>query len=1144
MKFSAFCLSCLCCALSAFSLSVLAAETPPRVEDTFLVRAVDFQFHGGWQPSVTRGGSPLAVRESGPGTENAEANTVIDLPQGGEFRIWTRSIDYKTDPGARRYQVLIDGRKLASESNTTGRLGWHWEKVDTLKLDTGQHVLSLYDSGRYYARCDAVLFTKGDFDPNTVEMSDLAPFTLKPVEVEVALSEESEPETVNVDPNVEKHLGATLAGPELRVHFYESKDEQGRPVILRQSQMNSRDEASALEVRSNAEPLYLLYSPDLNINTSTYFPSWDSPYNRTSFELNGREYTQAGAPRNPFLAGQSKMFVPREVEIASADTVTLRYESPEGQWARVTWSLGKGDWDIRMEVEYQVPREGYYSWCFAPFKGWERGQTQEVLLSPMYQFRRIPDEPLMVTSAETPHPSAMVEVLPEGASSPVSFAVTAEPENLAFTWPQAQNARYGFTLLNPQGEVQPVVFAPVLGLEGSRLEAGQNLKSRLRVIIRPGSLHEMLTYISDEVMGVTDYREPYESSLTDAVLEMIRLIKDDVHSGWDPKLKGFYNIEIPGGVSQGSPLMLLSVANLTRDEHFYQTRALPTIEYLLTRPSLHFATRMIGSKEYAMTPDKIVLTVPNKSFGTDVWEGVDRLTARLNPWVQPLAFDEGKPRLIKHPHYPDFSQYLWASRLDPQHYSMEDATVRADRFVAAKVDRLPTRPFSIDPHYNVAFHPHWWELLDLYDVTGEERYLEAAEEIGYQTVAGMWSFPMPPVGDVLIHPDGQFTGVASVIHNWYGWSRYTTGYPRTANDTPAHEVPAWLVSPVGLGFEQPSTYYRSSGGMMMTMMTSWAGHLERLADRTGKDIFRTYARNAIIGRWANWPGYYIDGFTDLFHDPEYPYNGPDVGRFYFHHIPVQLALTLDFLVAEMENRSEHQISIPWVKQQGYAQFTNRIYGDAPGTFYGEHQANLWLDPDLVEIDTPAVNYLTARGRDQFWVILMNETSEPVSIHVSINHDKAGTHPDSPWLRYIGGAEPRLMRSPLEDAPVTLPAKGLVALAVEAKALPEPVPLSAVEEGHVVQMLPDPWGEVHAFRIRSEFGKDALYVVAMGHPEVGARARIDIQDGDWTRRESDEYPYEMTVYPWPVDRDMRFTFVGTDADGTEVSSEEFVLPGTR
>jgi len=87
--------------------------------------------------------------------------------------------------------------------------------------------------------------------------------------------------------------------------------------------------------------------------------------------------------------------------------------------------------------------------------------------------------------------------------------------------------------------------------------------------------------------------------------------------------------------------------------------------------------------------------------------------------------------------------------------------------------------------------------------------------------------------------------------------------------------------------------------------------------------------------------------------------------------------------------SHGAIHFPCVRQQGYAWFTNRIYGSAPGSIFGDNNVHLWLDRKLAHVDSPAIDYVTARSLDKFWIVLMNESDQPENANVLLDREKVG-----------------------------------------------------------------------------------------------------------------------------------------------------------
>ena len=1121
----------LCLAAFAAFNSVACAQ-PDVAPTTLLVEAEDFQFRGDWtknSDSQTLGQALLLTQGA-----DSDAMSVVSIVRAGDYNVWVRSRDYETDPGKRRFQLALDGALFEREFGAHGTVGWKWEKAGARQLDAGDHVLALHDSARYYGRCDAILLTTGDLDPNAQSKSALEAQRVAPKAVEAQLATPFAPAPATQG---EPREVAKLENENLRIRFLSATDAEGKTQIVRETAM--RDGGKWRVVPATQEKLWLQFAPQTTLNTGAMTPAWDTPGNaapKYDFTVGGQTYQTAEGGNNPFWAAPAQALLARAARQTGAGAVELTLQTPDGIAATGRWELKDKARDAQFSLEMKAPRDGFYSVGFSPFGAWTREQLQYDLLPPLFQFQRLPQAPVLLGSNVTPQPLALAQVAPDGA--PMTLGVAADPARLPFEWATPTNAVYGFSLLNAQKQVQPTIFAPVLGTPRSKFAQGAPISLSWRVISQPGDWKDALEYASNDIFGVRDYRKPYGASLSDAAFNMIELMKSDFASGWDAKLKGFLNIEAKNVASQSAPLAVVSAAILTCDEELYRTRALPTIEYTLSRPGAHFGTSVPDTFPPYINEEGTKLQVPSEYFGLAYWQGLDELLGRDNPWIEEIAAPDGQPRLrTSFQAMPRWSETLAAYRLKPDAKTLEQVETEADAWMKTEVYGRKTADLGFTPFYNMSFIPYWWDLLDLYELTHEQRYLDAAQEGAFNTIAGLWSHPRVPDGEVTIHPDGEFGGEDRL---WYrGDKPYRLGAPRRAGDTPTKQVPAWLVAQMGLGLEQPSTYYGAGkGNMRNIMMESWAPNLLRLYRYTGREIFRTYARNGAISRFGNYPGYYLSGYTDLPLSPQYPIVGPDVTSLYYHHIPAQLAWTLDFLVTEAGARAQGKIAFPYVKQQGYVWFSNRIYGGQAGEVFGDKSARLWLDPKAATAQSSALNTLLARGDNRVWIIVMNEADAPTTAPLALDKSALGLVGDAYTIHDQNGA---VKTAKLGNNPtVTVPAKGLVALSFPTR--PQtPTPIKPLQGGRASQKLEGDWGRLEAFRIRSPFAKDSIYVVLTGRPTEGARATLKI-DG-MAPVESSSYPFEFSVYPLPMNKDVAFSVQTVDADGKARDSKSVMLPGT-
>ena len=383
--------------------------------------------------------------------------------------MWVRARDYDAQPGARRYQVALDGALFAPEFGAHGTAGWKWEKAGARQLSAGDHVLALHDSARFYGRCDAILLTTGDLDPNAQTKSALAAKRVAPKIVEARLATPFAPIAAIQG---EAREVAKLENQNLQIRFLSALDEQGKTQIIRETALKSGGALRALPAQN--EKLWLQYAPQTTIRTASMLPAWDTPNNTTpkyAFEVAGKIYQTAEGGNNPFWAAPAQALVARAARQNGAGAVEVDFQTPDGTRATGRWNLAPGASDAEFSLQMTAPQSGFYSVGFSPFSGFAPDAVQFDLLPPLFQYQRLPQAPVLIGSNATPQPLALVQVAPDGGA-PLTLGVAADPAKLPFEWATPTNAVYGFSLLNADKEVQPTIFAPVLGTPRSKFEAG------------------------------------------------------------------------------------------------------------------------------------------------------------------------------------------------------------------------------------------------------------------------------------------------------------------------------------------------------------------------------------------------------------------------------------------------------------------------------------------------------------------------------------------------------------------------------------------------------------------------------------------------------------------------------------------------
>lgn len=1060
-----------------------------RAQDSWLVEAEDFQFKGGWQVEQTAGRTILRVFSGK--VAAADALTVININRAGNYAVWVRSPDYPADkPGTRLFSLYVNEQAMPQESGQHGKDGYHWEKAGTAVLESGENVLRLKDTRRNFGRCDAILLTNTGADPNNQD--------LKPVKAVIVKKDAASTSPMTNDPVVVQknaHVIAAITNEKIGLRFVENANKK----IVAITDIRKDNEWITPDVTHESNRIFLLNADDPQINFGSFFPSWKGSLGSSSFTSKGKTYAvqEPSQLLNPFLAGRLNLCEATAVQQMNDHALAVNYRTADGQIIKGIWQLSAGAQHLQLTLEYAPSQSGYYSFVVTAFQGIDPASVTNIQLPPMFQYQRLPEGPTMLISAMMPQPLAIME------NKVLSAFVTAAPSTYPLDWAQSYTSRAGFSIRNERNAVQPVAFAPVLGLDDSKVAAGQSIRRSFVIGAAAAPWQDALAYISDSIFRVTDYRRQEKVSLTEAAFNIIDLIRNDSASGWAPALKGFYDIEadpkIRPTVVQAAPLAVVSAAVIGKDEALYVSRALPTIEYTLSRSGFRWANGIAGTL-FNKDKKSLVLSPFNSQFTTAYYEGLYQLLQEANPWLKNIALPDNAVRAAKgySVNVPAWSQELAAYRLTKDQKWLNAARRDADTFLAKEVYGRHTQPLSKQPFYNTSFYANWWDLPDLYDVTRDSVYLRAAEAAAFHTLAGVRTYPLAEDKMQTIHPGNIYDGNTTMW--WKGGEKYRLGFPRQKNDAPEKQVPQWLVSPVGLGFEQPFTYFDPGKLVRPVFMSSWAPHLLRLSGSHYGKLFGTYARNAVIGRFTNYPGYYGTGYTDITMQPDFPYKGPDVSSIYYHHIPPHLAFTLDFIITSAMQRSAGQVHFPYGKQDGFVWFNNRIFGGGKGKIFDDKDVSLWMKKGLAQLDNPAVNYVTAISEKYFWIILMNEASETQTCNITIGNEVpvAGS--------VMGTSYPGSTKA---GRHVTLDAKGFAAIAFPLSGKQSNRKIAPLKNGMQVIDFGPGIGKFYAFRIRSPFGWDSVYGYFESIESEGATASVTINHTEETKN---TYPYEWSYHP--------------------------------
>ena len=553
-----------------------------------------------------------------------------------------------------------------------------------------------------------------------------------------------------------------------------------------------------------------------------------------------------------------------------------------------------------------------------------------------------------------------------------------------------EQSNYGLTITTTDKKVNPGIFAPVMGSSDSKMSKNEEYTFSYRPTTNISnssvdSWYENYSDVLTRVLKVNDYRSNYYASLTDTIFNVQDLLMNDKASGWSKEGKAHYYHEVRNIVSNYDPMAYLQLYLLTEDDDIYKRRTLPTIESTLSRTAKNFAfagplnkgisgtasydasvsdSNTILDGRYSNTPEgyaglgleygKMALDYPTSTYASLYY-----MTMGRTPIFGKIATENFRSSYVARQNEDsairNASEYLAQYNITGNSSTYQTAINKANLYIDKVINSPNVTPIPSNEFVNQKYYPHFYSMLDMYEATGDKKYLTAAESAAKRLITTLWSTKMPSAGNQALNIDeinarilydplsvgfykGDRRARLGVNETWTGsaWvaSSILNGHVGETN----FSVPAWVPSRIGLGLEAASTFKGSSN----IQLSTWAPELMRLYAYTGNELYYIYARNGIIGRYASYPGYYLQEFQTYSSMENYAINGADGTGIEFHHIPITLSMLQDFLFEQAFALSNKNISFPTTKLQGAAWFNIRHYGFQSGKVFDENNMWLWL----------------------------------------------------------------------------------------------------------------------------------------------------------------------------------------------------------
>lgn len=830
---------------------------------------------------------------------------------------------------------------------------------------------------------------------------------------------------------------------------------------------------------------------------------------------------------NPLNAGAVFEMTASDVEQVE-NRIVFRFADQElfSLTAQITLSKDKYP---QLSYSIEAKTEGFFSVGYTGAAAYDLADVEEIWQPLIWQEKRFPEGPYMTLAYRTPVPTTLVY---DGQNT---IGVMAASEEFPFDpLPVMKNSRFGVMVRNERGQAQAQLFAPVIGGIESKLSAGDTFDFKSYLVVEPQNITGTYESLARNYFGFRDFRHNEIATLNETFENIVDYSLSD-HAWFLDSLKGCaYSTDVPGAVKNVSSLNPLELAIATDNQQMFEERAYPIMEFMLSREKFLFS----------LDPEQKIQHPSRKLAGpiAPVSELVSlyNVLGDDNDYLIDLAEKEFSKSRIRNLDVKESgdnwinAMHLYKATKDSAY--LKKATSGADAYIKSRIDKQQTGfddPYSGGFFFWTGFAPRWMELTELYEITQEEKYLEAARKGARYFTMFTWMSPQVPDSSILVNEGGE------APMYWYLRSK---GHNQMYY--PEEEVEAWRLSEIGLTPESSGT----STGHRAIFMANFAPWMLRLGYYANDQFLQDVARSAIIGRYRNFPGYHINtARTTAYEKEDYPlheHKDLSVNSFHYNHILPMASMLLDYLVTDAFVKSEGQINFPSEFIEGYAYLRNKMYGSEKGAFYGISGVQLWMPKGLLSTDNVELNYISGYVENKLCLAFMNQSSSDQKAHVVLNPSLLDLG-EGATISYLSAHGKEEAIDQLEFD-VQVGANGLVALAIEGvepKVQFQQSILSEAENQTINDYKEVEFGAAKAMLIHmGEYAQRAYIYLQKDDSEL-SEVTLTYRDGNGKEESVTDqyYPYEFTI---PVnDYDFQFRLQGRFVDGRSDASEWVTLGGS-
>ena len=1000
----------------------------------------------GTQPPVHSDGTPVSLEDAS-SESTKPAVCKLKVAKEGQYRIWVRGRDFKTNQqGVRTFRVDVNGTRLDKIFGQHGENGYRWEDGGTVYLKKGVNNIEVHDTSGYFARLAGIYITQ---DLKTMPSSSHPELVASATVVDQTAEFETSafPVWATVDAPVIGDV-LTIATDKIKVNFYNvDGGDKGQFV---QNEILINDNGNWVTAKAKTEKLAVLQMRSDNAKIAG--EGEGEHVALVEYEKNGvkRSYTT----KEMFRMGDGAWLIPVKAE-KQGDKVILYYNDVNGAVVTETWETDSIMTSPKVTLNAKFTKDGYYSFVLSNGDEVFESDFEAVTLPFRIFGQRAPKTATMIVGMYMFTPMSTVTIASDktGLNKSLTKGIAIDGDEIP-EWTYHENNMYMAGLRGASKGLQGIVATPIMGYDTSKFAAGDTYTFIYRPVNELGTWFDAYKSVAENIYSFQDGRSNYYTNLNDAIYNTTDILLDSFMSGFDKKMLAFYNMEARNTATQADPLAIIQRYLLTEDDAILTERAIPTLAYMLSRSGWH-VKNSVENSAISIVKDETPSPIGtySKNMPKSTMTGSYAMSNGMMPIFLGLGMiPETNKQLFGFNYYSINNLELYKTTGDKKYLDL--AKQYADEYIATTLDSevYMTERRIWKTFVNVMYYPETSAFIDLYELTGEQKYLDAAKRAGEMNSACIW-IPGYENGKM----EGEYVVTDDMVYSrpysdnsdyffWHGEKQWRIGGEyggplvkstiRTPLVPEEEVVPAWLPGRTALSIEQAQTYDDVGSGPVY--MSHWANDLLRLSEYTDDDFFNTIAKNAFVGRFGSFTGYYITRNSVHQFKPEYPYYGPDHTSYYCHQIPPYLAMLEDFLITDAWERSGKAIEFPSVRQHGYAWFSANHYGFDAGKVYDMNDMWLWNDRGIVELDTVLLNYVPAKKDGLLAVAFMNTAPEDVTTTVSLGEKvKGGASYSGTATLYDAEGNKSTTEVKNGKFTITVPAKGITTIALNIDGVKKP-----------------------------------------------------------------------------------------------------------